>query len=159
MKECLCNEVTVFQDVSKHLTPEEIEDTILSGTLIFRYDDGAVVIEDDVNTLKRYGQDQNETWGYYRAIKFMDMVDEDTSFTGNRQYVGKVPNGRTGQLAVLSALKIYFETLQIGGLIENFAVNIDEELQAIAANDEFYWAWDANYINVMKKILGTGHIR
>lgn len=159
MKECLCNEVTVFQDVTKHLTHEEIEETLLSGTLILRYDDGSVVIEDDVNTLKRYGQDQNEIWGYLRAIKFMDMVDEDTSFTGNRQYVGNVLNGRTGQLAVLSALKQYFETLETGELIEDFTVEIDEELQANAASDEFYWVWDAKYINVMKRIFGTGYIR
>lgn len=138
MKECLTNEVTVFQDVAKHLTNEEIEDTLLAGTLILRYDDGAVVIEDDVNTLKKYGQDQNEIWGYLRAIKFMDMVDEDTSLTGNRQYVGNVLNGRTGQLAVLSALKQYFEILQTGELIEDFTVEIDEELQQNAANDEFF---------------------
>lgn len=159
MKECLCNQTTVFQDVTTHLTNEEIEEALLSGTLILRYDDGAVVVEDDVNTLKRYGQDQNEIWGYLRAIKFMDMVDEDTSFTGNRQYVGKVLNGRTGQLAVLTALKVYFETLQTGELIEDFTVDIDEELQKNAANDEFFWMWDAKYINVMKKIMGTGYIR
>lgn len=159
MKECLCNQTTIFQDVTKHLTHEEIEETILAGTLILRYDDGAVVIEDDVNTLKRYGQDQNETWGYLRAIRFMDMVDEDTSITGNRQYVGKVLNGRTGQLAVLSALKQYFEILQTGQLIEDFVVEIDEDLQKNAANDEFYWRWEAKYINVMKKIFGTGYIK
>ena len=159
MKECLTNEVTAFQDVAKHLTNEEIEDTLLAGTLILRYDDGAVVIEDDVNTLKRYGQDQNETWGYLRAIRFMDMVDEDTSFTGNRQYVGNVLNGRTGQLAVLSALKQYFEILETGELIEDFIVETDEELQQNAANDEFFWRWDAKYINVMKRIYGTGYIR
>jgi hypothetical protein len=158
MKECLCNQTTVFQDVTKHLSNEEIEEALLSGTLILRYDDGAVIIEDDVNTLKSYGQDQNEIWGYLRAIRFMDMVDEDTSFTGNRQYVGKVLNGRTGQLAVLTALKAYFETLQ-GELIEDFTVAIDEELQKNAANDEFFWMWDAKYINVMKKIMGTGYIR
>jgi Phage tail sheath protein. len=159
LKESLCNTTTVFNNVTKNLTDEEIKSALQSGTMVLRYDDGAVVIEDDVNTLKSYGTDQDETWGYLRAIKFMDAVDEDTSFTGNRQYVGKVPNGRTGQVAVISSLKQYFETLESGGLIDDFTVEIDEELQANAANDEFYWRWDANYINVMKKIFGTGYIR
>lgn len=158
-KECLCNQTTVFQDVTRHLGHEEIEDALLSGSLVLRFDDGAVVVEDDKNTLTRYGQDQNETWGYLRAIKFMDMVDEDTSLTGNRQYVGKVLNGTTGKLAVLSALTLYFETLLIGGLIENFEIGIDEELQATASDDEFFWEWGATYINVMKKIFSTGHIK
>lgn len=159
LKESLCNASTAFQNVTKNLTDEEIKSTLQAGTIILRYDDGAVVIEDDVNTLKSYGSDQNETWGYLRAIKFMDAVDEDTSLTGNRQYVGKVSNGRTGQLAVLSALKQYFETLESDGLIEDFIVEIDEELQATAKNDEFFWIWDAKYINVIKRIYGTGYIR
>lgn len=159
MKECLTNQTTVFQDVVTHLGHEEIEETILSGTLILRYDDGVVVVEDDVNTLTRYGQDQNEIWGNLRAIKFLDMVDEDTSHTGNRQYVGKTTNANIDQTSVLVALKKYFETLQSGGLITDFSIMINEELQANAASDEFYWDWDAKYINVMKKIFGTGHIR
>lgn len=159
LKESLCNATTVFQNVTKSLTDEEIKSALQAGTMIIRYDDGAVIIEDDVNTLKSYGSDQDETWGYLRAIKFMDAVDEDTSFTGNRQYVGKVSNNRTGQLAVLSALKQYFETLQSDGLVEDFSVVIDQELQANAANDEFYWRWDAKYINVIKKIFGTGYIK
>lgn len=159
MKECLANEVTVFQDVTRHLSHEEVEDSILGGVMVLVEDDGAIVVEDDVNTLTRYGQDQNEIWGNLRAIRFLDMVDEDTSYTGNKQYVGNVLNGRNGQLAVLTALKQYFETLQSAELIEDFTVEIDHELQANAASDEFYWVWDAKYINVMKKIFGTGYIR
>lgn len=159
LKESLCNAATVFENVTRNLTDEEIKSALQAGTMILRYDDGAVIVEDDVNTLKSYGTDQNETWGYLRAIKFMDSVDEDTSLTGNRQYVGKVSNGRTGQLAVISSLKQYFETLESGGLIEDFTVEIDTELQANAKNDEFYWRWDAKYINVMKRIYGTGYIR
>ena len=159
LKESLCNAKTVFQNVTKNLTDEEIKSALAAGTMVLRYDDGAVVIEDDVNTLKIYGTDQDETWGYLRAIKFMDAVDEDTSSTGNGQYVGKVTNGRTGQLALLSALKQYFETLEAAGLIEDFTVETDKELQSNAKNDEFYWRWSAQYINVMKKILGTGYIK
>lgn len=161
MKECLTNEVTIFQDVTTHLTHEQIVDTLLAGTLVLRSEDGAVVIEDDVNTLKRYGQDQNENWGYFRAIRFMDMVDEDTSSTGNRQYVGSIPNvsERTGQLSALTGIKQYFETLEQGQLIEDFIIDIDDELQKNAASDELFWYWDAKYINVIKRMFGTGHIR
>lgn len=159
LRESLCNMVTIFNDVTKNLTNEEIESSLQSGTLVLRYDNGSVSIEDDVNTLKSYGADQSETLGYLRAIRFIDTVDEDTSSTGNKQYVGKVPNGKNGQVALLSALKQYFETLQASGYIEDFIVEIDESLQANAKNDEFFWRWDAKYINVMKRIYGTGYIR
>lgn len=159
LKESLCNMVTIFSDVTKNLTDEEIQSTLKAGTIIIRYDNGSVSIEDDVNTLKSYGTDQNETLGYLRAIRFIDTVDEDTSLTGNNQYVGKIPNGKNGQVALISALKQYFETLEAGGYIEDFTVEIDEELQVNAKNDEFFWRWDAKYINVMKRIFGTGYIR
>ncbi|KLU74276.1 MULTISPECIES: phage tail sheath family protein [Clostridium] len=159
IKECLCNAKTIFENVTRYLTDEEIQSALVSGTMIIRYEDGSVLIEDDVNTLKTYRQDQNENWGYLRAIKFMDMVDEDTSFTGVRQYVGKSINKRTGQLAVLCALKQYFEIFEKEEIIESgFKVQIDENLQKDAKNDEFFWRWDATYINVMKRIYGTGYI-
>lgn len=160
LKESLCNQTTIFTNVTKNLTDEEIKSALQAGTMILRYDDGSVVIEDDVNTLKVYGPDQNETLGYLRAIKFIDSIDEDTSLTGNSQYIGKVSNNRTGQLAILSALKQYFETFESAGLIDHdFKVQIDEELQKNAKNDEFFWIWDAKYINVIKRIYGTGYIR
>lgn len=160
LKESLCNAATVFDDVTKNLTDDEIKSALAAGTITLRYDDGVVGIEDDVNTLKIFGADQDENWGYLRAVKFMDAVDEDTGSIGNKQYVGKVPNSGIGQTALISALKQYFETYQSAGLIEdNFTVEIDKELQANAKNDEFYWRWDAKYINLMKRIYGTGYIR
>ncbi|BAH07937.1 phage tail sheath family protein [Clostridium kluyveri] len=160
LKESLCNAKTIFNNVTKNLTDEEIKSSLQAGTMILRYDNGEVVVEDDVNTLKSYGTDQSETLGYLRAIKFIDAVDEDTSSTGNQKYIGKIGNDRTGQVAVLASLKQYFETLNDSGLIDsNFTVEIDEELQANAKNDEFFWMWDAKYINVMKRIYGTGYIR
>lgn len=159
LKESLCNAATAFENVTVNLTDEEIKSALQSGTIVLRYEDGAVVIEDDVNTLKTYGVDQDDTWGYLRAIKFMDAVDEDTSSTANTKFVGKVSNNKTGQLALLSSLKQYFETLENVGLIEDFDVTVDEALQANAKNDEFYWVWNAKYINVLKRMYGTGYIR
>lgn len=158
MKESLCNMETVFQDVANHLTHEEFEDVIRSGSIALRYDEGVVVIEDDLNTLSRYSAEQNETWSSLRAIRFMDMVDEDTSRSGNRNYVGKVINGAAGRQAVLSALKQYFEILRQGGLIDEYLVREDDERNKTGLNDEFYWLWDVDYNDVMKRIFSTGRM-
>lgn len=159
MKESICNKETIFKDVSPKLTREQIEQCLKSGTLIFAGDGIATnaIVVDDVNTLKSYGEDQSESLGYIRAVRFMHAVNADTTIT-KRDYIGKIPNGDLGQKVVLSALKQYFETLQSDGVIGDFTVEVDADLQANAKDDEFYWKWAADYINVMKKIYGTGYI-
>lgn len=159
MKGSICNKETIFSDVYPKLSREQIEQCLKAGTLIFAGDGIATnaIVVDDVNTLKSYGEDQSESLGYIRAVRFMHIVNEDTTIT-KRDYIGKTPNGDLGQKVVLSALKQYFETLQSDGVIGDFTVEVDTDLQANAKDDEFYWKWSADYINVMKKIYGTGYI-
>lgn len=88
----------------------------------------------------------------------MNAVDGDTALK-RKEFIGKVPNEGTGRLALICALKQYFEVLEKEGVIEDFTVEIDEELQAKAKNDEVFWKWDAKYVNVMKRIYGTGYLR
>ena len=158
LKESICNEQTIFEDVEPRLNKEEVEIALASGTLVMVKEDDDVIVVDDVNTLKNYNEEQNETWGYIRGIKFMNAVDGDTSIK-RKDFIGKITNGPTGQVVVICALKQYFEILEKEGVIENFNVEIDQELQAKAKNDEFFWRWDAKYVNVMKRIYGTGYVR
>ena len=158
LKESICNEKTIFEDVEPRLSKEEIEIALASGTLVMAIDDNEVIVVDDVNTLKKYSEEQNDTWGYIRGIKFMNAVDSDTALK-RKEFIGKTPNNKTGQLVVICALKQYFEVLEKEGVIEDFTVEIDEELQKNAKNDEFFWKWNAKYVNVMKRIYGTGYIR
>lgn len=158
LKESICNEKTIFEDVEPRLSKEEVEHCLEAGTLVMVKEDDEVIVVDDVNTLKRYQEDQNDTWGYIRGIKFMNAVDGDTAFK-RKEFIGKLPNNKTGQLIVICALKRYFEVLEKEGVIEDFNVEVDTELQSTAKNDEFFWKWDAKYVNVMKRIYGTGYIR
>lgn len=158
LKESICNEKTIFEDVEPRLSKEEVENCLEAGTLIMVKEDDEVIVVDDVNTLKKYSEEQNETWGYIRGIKFMNAVDGDTALK-RKEFVGKAPNNRTGQLALICALKQYFEVLEGEGVIEDFNVEVDTELQSTAKNDEFFWKWNAKYVNVMKRIYGTGYLR
>jgi len=171
LKQCLCKFDTPFDDVYPRLTHEEIEDSIRGGVIVMVSEDNVIKIEDDVNTYKIYSAEHNEIWGNLRAIRFIDMVDMDLSTHGNKYFVGKVLNGRNGQLSILAAIETYFKTLVEGEIIEDYSIKPDERYttaedgqvaegnQAMAASDEFYYRWDAKYINVLKKLFGTGVIR
>ncbi|RMD04907.1 phage tail sheath protein [Clostridium autoethanogenum] len=158
IKESTCNEKTIFEDVEPKLSKDEINACLAAGTLILVNEDQSVLVVDDVNTLKTYSSEQSEALGYIRAVKFLYAVDEDTSIKRS-DFIGKVDNDNAGQKVVISAFKKYFETLEDNGIINNPVVTIDSDLQANAKSDEFYWKWNANYVNIMKKIFGTGHVQ
>lgn len=158
IKESICNAKTIFEDVNPKLTRDQIVECEASGTLVLVNEQQSVIIVDDVNTLKKFADGQSESMGYIRAVKFTYDVDYDTSLKRS-DFVGITINDTAGQKVVISALKKYFETLQSNDVISSdFAVEIDSALQANAKDDEFYWKWNANYINVVKKIFGTGYI-
>lgn len=156
--ESLCNFVTIFDNVEPRLSKTEIENALESGTLVLSKDDDDVIIVDDVNTLKNYTDDKSDVFGSIRAVKFLNAVDGDTSLK-RKDFVGKVSNDDTGRTLIICALKQYFETLAKEGIIKDFTVEIDKELQANAKSDEFFWKWNATYVDVIKRIYGTGYVK
>lgn len=158
LKDSVCNEVTIFEDIQPRLSKTEIETALAAGTLVLAKDNNDVIVIDDVNTFKNYTDEKTEVFGSIRAIKFMNAVDGDTSLK-RKDFVGKTTNDDTGKALIICALKQYFETLFNAGVIAaDFTVEIDTELQATAASDEFFWTWSAKYVDVIKRIYGTGNV-
>ncbi|MFU0784305.1 phage tail sheath family protein [Clostridium sp.] len=159
IKDSIVNQTTIFEDVSPKLTRTQVETALAAGTLVLVNEQQSVIVVDDVNTLKKFADGQSEALGYIRAVKFLYTVDSDTS-AKRSDFIGKLTNDDIGQKVVISALKKYFETLQGAGVIkDDFTVEIDKDMQANAKDDEFYWKWSATYVNVMKKIFGTGYVQ
>lgn len=158
LKDSICNEVTIFDDIQPRLSKTEIETALAAGTLVLAKDGNDVIVVDDVNTFKNYTDEKTEVFGTIRAVKFMNAVDGDTSIK-RKDFVGKTPNDDTGKTLIICALKQYFETLAKARVIkDDFTVEIDKDLQADAASDEFFWKWDATYLDVIKRIYGTGNV-
>ncbi|NFO03120.1 phage tail sheath protein [Clostridium botulinum] len=158
LKESVCNEITIFDSVQPRLSRSEIESALEAGTIVFDVIDNEVVIVDDVNTYKNYKNEKEEALGNIRAIRFINTVNKQTADAG-KDYIGKISNDETGHTLVLCGLKTFFETYQKLGIISKFNVEIDAELQKEAQSDEFFCKWDADYINVIKKIYSTGNLK
>ncbi|OOM72919.1 phage tail sheath protein [Clostridium puniceum] len=158
LKDSICNEVTIFEDIQPRLKKSEIESALAAGTLVLTKDANDIIVVDDINTFKNYTDEKTEVFGTIRAIKFMNAVDGDTS-SKRKEFVGKETNSDTGRTLILCALKQYFETLSDEGIIEkDFIVEVDKDLQTGAASDEFFWKWSAKYVDVIKRIYGTGNV-
>lgn len=158
LQDSLCNRLTIFEDVEA-FTQAELEDSLDAGTLVcYKDDDNEVLILDDLNTLSK-NSEKGEYLRYIRTVDFIDIVDTDTCLSG-KNYIGKTPNDANGQTAVLMALKKYFEVFATERIIEpDFTVEVDTALQATAGKNEFFWKWNAEHIDVMKRIYGTGYIK
>lgn len=158
LTESLCSKVTIFEDVRPRLGKTKLTETLEAGVLTLSYDAGDIIVTDDVNTFKNYTDEKTEVFGNIRAIKFMYAVDTDTAIK-RRDFNGQVPNDDTGRALLISSLKQYFETLNENRVItDDFTVEIDKDLQESAESDEVFWRWDAKYVEVMKRIYGTGNV-
>lgn len=158
LKGSICNAKTIFEDVAPKLSTTEVKACLAAGTLVLDTDDKDVVVVDDVNTYKQYTDDKGEALGFIRTINLLSTINKITSLK-RKDYEGKVPNDETSRVALICELKQVFEQLASEGIFSEFNVEIDEELQAKAEPDEFFWKWDAIYVNVMKRIYGTGYLR
>lgn len=160
LTESMCNEETIFTDVQPRLTRTQLESALDAGTVVFTVTQGKVVVLDDVNTYKDYSSDAEKILGNLRAVRFINIVNKNTSLKGESKYVGKIGNDDTGHTIILNAIKNFFdEWVAIGIISGNYNVETDTDLQNSAEPDQFFWKWDAEYIEVAKRIFGTGNLQ
>ncbi len=158
LKESLTYAVAVFDDVTPRLTHSQVVSAIQAGTLVLVHDGEKVKIEKGINTLTTLGDEQSNVWKKIKSIRIMDAIATDTAKTAQDSYIGKVLNNEEGQVAVLNAIKAYFETLAPDLIDSDFMVEVDTEKQANAETDQFFWKYSATLVDSMEQIFGTGYI-
>ena len=113
--------ITGAQEIINPKTDEEIEEGILSGCLILSYrQDGAVVIESDINTLVNTGVDKNDSFKKNRVVRTLDDIAMNARSIFENSFIGKVTRNENGKNAFKSTLVKYFTELQNMEAIQNF---------------------------------------
>lgn len=158
LKESLTYAKTVFDDVSPRLTHSQVESAIKAGTQVLVHDGEKVIVEKGINTLTSLGTGQGAGWKKIKLIRIMDAIAMDTAKAAQDNYIGKVLNNDDGRVAVLNAIKNYFQTLSPDLLAPDFTVEVDTAKQATALGDQFFWKYSATLIDSMEQIFGTGYI-
>lgn len=160
LTESMCNEETIFTDVQPRLSRTQLESALDAGTVVFTVTQGKVVVLDDVNTYKAYSSEAEKILGNLRAVRFINIVNKNTSLKGESKYVGKISNDDTGHAIILSGIKNFFdEWVAMGIISSDYTVETDTDLQVSAEPDQFFWKWGADYIEVAKRIFGTGNLQ
>ena len=82
--------------------------------------DGAIVVEDDVNSLTSFTVDRPEDWARNRVVRTMDDLATQVRMIFENNYIGKVDNDANGRSTFKTHLISLFNAVQGLGAIQNF---------------------------------------
>ena len=113
--------ITGAQEIINPKTDEEIEAGLMSGCFMLSYrQDGAVVVESDINTLVNVGADKSDSFKKNRVVRTLDDVANTIRSTFENSFLGKVTRNEAGKNAFKAAIIKYFTQLQNMEAIQNF---------------------------------------
>ncbi|MFQ8599979.1 MAG: phage tail sheath subtilisin-like domain-containing protein [Oscillospiraceae bacterium] len=122
-------------EVIGELQDEQIEQGLTQGKLLLSVrQDGAVVIEKDINTLTTYTEDRSAVYSKNRVLRCLDDIANHTRGIFEARYIGKVDNTENGRNVLKADLTGYLNELQNMGAITIFPQRIFRSSRAWTSN-------------------------
>lgn len=112
-------------DVNKRLKNSEIKAALIAGSLVIVNDGRKIKIEQGVQT-----NSSESKRGKIRATRARQAIASDISATACDHYIGKLDNNADGQAALISAIKLYLETLEKENVLEGPQVKLDDRYES-----------------------------
>lgn len=124
LKESLTNKATPFTKILNPMKKTEIEQGILSGFLLFTYDEERrVKIEKDINSLTTTTNEKGKGFRNNQLIRIIDSIHKGIKTTSNKYYIGKMGNSLLDRMTFKSALVSFLDSLQNSQIIDDFNAN------------------------------------
>lgn len=117
------------QDV-KRLTKAEADAAIDAGKFILINDGEKVKVGRAVNSFKTTTQDKGDAFKKIKIVEAMDMIRFDIKTTAEDSYIGKYANSYDNKCLLISAIKGYFEQLELDGILEAGTSEVGIDLDA-----------------------------
>lgn len=139
---------------------DEIADALQTGKFVLSYrQDGAVVVEKDINTLHTFTVDKNYAFSKNRVIRCLDEIANTAMLVFNRNYCGKISNDTKGRAQYKTELIHQIDTLVGIRAIDNFdgasditvlpgedvdSVVVDMTIQPVDSMEKLYMTVNVN---------------
>lgn len=122
----------VAVDIINKIPDKDIEKALNAGKFILsKRDDGAIVVEKDINSLHTFTVKKNYAFSKNRVKRTLDEIANTAKLTWETTYVGKVDNNESGRGLFKADLVNYLNTLQnTYNAIQNFDSKTDIEVLA-----------------------------
>lgn len=151
-------------DVTKRLTDSEIRTSLISGSLVLVADTDpetqttTVKIEQGINTLTTFTTEKSKKFSKIRTIRTLDAISDDITRTATKNYIGELDNNDDGRAALISAIKLYLETLANANAVsKDFITEVDKFI--VSEEDKVYLNTNVMTIDSIEKIFNTVNVR
>lgn len=135
---------------------EEIEEALKAGKMVLSTrQDGAIVIEQDINTLHTFTPDKGYAFSKNRVIRTLDEINNSIALLFKRSYIGKVDNNDDGRNIFKGDVIAYLNTLQGISAIQNFDSTTDIQIYAGEAIDAVVADLAIQPVDSMEKLYMT----
>lgn len=112
-------------------TEEDILEALEAGKFILSTrQDGAVVVEKDINTLHTFTNDKGYVFSKNRVVRTLDEINNSISLLFEKSYIGKVDNNDDGRNIFKADVINYLTNLQNIAAIQNFNAATDITIYA-----------------------------
>lgn len=144
--------------VSPMMTGSQYEAALQAGQFVLFADDGAVKVEQDINSLVTYTPDISKIYHKNRVIRLCNTIANDVYKQFSDNFIGVVNNNEAGRSQFRSAIVGYLLDIQANQGIQNFsaddvevlpgtdsdAILINIALQAVDSVEKIYMTVEVN---------------
>jgi hypothetical protein len=149
-----------YESGAKPYDNAAILDMLAKGQLILSTrQDGAVIIEQDINTLHRPypSADVNYSFSKNRVIRTLDSINNEITNLFETTYIGKIGNDEDGRNVFKGDIISYLTRLQSIGAIQNFSSDTDVSVSAGEAIDSVVVSVAVQPVDSMEKLFMTAN--
>ena len=153
-------EVEGAVEIINPIEEDEIANALKAGKFVLSYrQDGAVVVEKDINTLHTFTVDKGYAFSKNRVIRCLDEIANTAMLVFNRNYCGKISNDTKGRAQYKTELIYQIDTLVGIRAIDNFdganditvlpgedvdSVVVDMTIQPVDSMEKLYMTVNVN---------------
>ncbi len=117
--------------ITNPLTNDEIISGLKRGKFILSANqDGAIKVEQDINSLHNYTNDLDYNFTKNRVIRVLDTIGTSIETMWENTFLGKVSNNDEGRNLFKATIITYLQQLQDNGAIQEFGGAEDVEVEA-----------------------------
>lgn len=118
--------ITDADTIINPIKDENVEAALKAGKIVLtRRQDGAVVVEQDINSLHTFTPYKNYSFSKNRVIRVLDDIGNQVMVKFENAYIGKVDNNDIGRAVFRADIVSYMNELQDMGAIQNFDPSSD----------------------------------
>lgn len=126
---CTYAPITEINGITR-LTKAEADEAIDQGKFILIHDGEKVKVGRGVNSFVTTVEGKGDAYKKIKIVEAIDMINNDIRTTVEDSYIGKYSNSYDNKCILITAIKGYFEQLEMDGILDKGKTSVSIDMQA-----------------------------